>query len=124
MRRSLLALLRTPDARSLGWALSALLALNVFVAGLHLGFASATSRGAVLCSAEQPGNGGVPSPATHDQPCCLAGCMTPALGLASPPAEIARALPILLAMQVPAADAPMAIRQERANAPRGPPVLA
>jgi hypothetical protein len=127
MRRSLFALLRGPDGRSLARALAALLFLGAVIGqlpgGLH---GAAAAGGPVLCSASA--NSSAPgAPAGNDfAPCCLALCagslapvvVSPAPALADVPASAAPVLQPLLSETTSADFAALPF------GPRGPPVPA
>jgi hypothetical protein len=127
MRRSLFALLRGPDGRSLARALAALLFLSAVIGqlpgGLH---GAAAAGGPVLCSALA--NSSAPgAPVSNDfAPCCLALCagslapivVSPAPAIADVPASSAAVLQPAL---IESASAGFA---ELPFGPRGPPVLA
>jgi hypothetical protein len=122
MRRSLFAIFRGRDGRSLAWALALLLVVNAFVAGAHTGFAASPS--AVLCTIDKAA-GDSQAPAGHGEPCCLAGCLTPALGLGD--AVAALPLPVALpgrALSSPDAAIVMVLPPIGSHGPRGPPLFA
>jgi hypothetical protein len=120
MRRSLLAILRGIDGRSIGRALAFLLVVNALAAGFHTGAIAATGT---LCTAFHTGSTGTPSAPAYPDPCCMAGCAAQAVGL---PGEAASIQPPEFA----AAPAPGFAASSEAIAfrlfdhgPRGPPFL-
>ena len=123
MRRSLLAVLRGPDGRSLAWALAILVALNAFVAGGHIGYAG---EGPAVCTvaSHSPTGDGSPTPAQGD-PCCFAGCISTATGLAGGEVVALPFPPEALTAFPPAAPAVATdVPHIAGHGPRGPPTLA
>jgi hypothetical protein len=129
MSRSLLAMVRGPDGRSLAWALALLLVLSgVFGAFSSAGMAGAGPDASLLCrgdvSSDGAGAPAIPTPEDHGF-CCTLGCGPSQAGAHAvvdgvPPAMVpARGIS-------PPADAPgvIALHRPASAGPRGPPVLA
>jgi len=123
MRRSLFAIFRGSDGRSLAWALALLLLVNAFVAGANTGFAA--TPGALLCAiGDAHGSRDAPGGARHGDPCCLAGCVNSAAG-AELPATILPLPHTTTGTPVLPNDAvALVLPQPSGHGPRGPPLLA
>ena len=130
MRRSLFALLRGVDGRSLARALAALVFVNALIAGLHGGMLAqaATSDTPVIC-ALAGGQDTPANPASDDdhRACCLLGCISAAATVVPPTSPELAGLPssALGACRAcrprPARRTPHPI--EGPASPRGPPLL-
>jgi hypothetical protein len=128
-RRSLLALLRGSDGRSIGRSLAALVLVNVLLAGLHGGAmaqAAATSVPAICTLAGANGDPGHPANDPDYRACCVLGCLTAVANVVPPDSPVladeppAIALPVFVTLAAGhATPHPLA---GPAN-PRGPPLL-
>lgn len=128
-RRSLLALLRGPDGRSIGRGLALLVLVNVLIAGLHGGAVAqvAAAGGLAICTlAGANSDPGHPANDPDSRACCMLGCLTAVATVVPPnlpvladePPEIA--LPAFVTLAAGhATPHPLA---GPAN-PRGPPLL-
>lgn len=128
-RRSLLALLRGPDGRSITRGLAVLVLVNVLLAGLHggaLAFSATTATPTTCTSAGGNGDPAFPANDSDYRACAMVGCLSavasvlppdsPALADAPPP------LPLPAFIALPAGHAtphPLA----RPGNPRAPPLL-
>ncbi len=129
MRRSLFALLRGVDGRSLARALAALVFVNALIAGLHGGMLAqaATSDTPVIC-ALAGGQDTPADPARDDdhRACCLLGCISAAATVVPPTSPELAGLPsstLVLATLPPAKGATTPHPIESPASPRGPPLL-
>lgn len=126
MRRSLFALLRGSDGRSLARALACLLLLNTIVAGLVEGAMAAPAAPGLLCSVdgarEVPAS---PDGANRSLTCCEMGCTAAAPALPPEPAAVPgpAIVPTGFYRHPSIAAAPPSALPD-AHRPRGPPVLA
>ena len=115
----LLAIFRGSDGRSLAIALACLLVVSSLIGGVQAG-AAANAETGVLCTLGDVTGSGAP-PADHPEPCCMAGCISPApiLAAATPFAPADRSVDVLrpLAGSV-SPDLPQLV-----HGPRGPPSL-
>jgi hypothetical protein len=120
MRRSLLAIFRGPDGRSLAWALAFLLIVNGVATGGQIGFAAANPA-VVLCTiGDHPAGDKAPLPG-HENPCCPAACSAAFGALSAPeiPLPQAKRMPGQLfrsSSESVALDLPQLV-----HGPRGPP---
>ena len=124
MRRSLFALLRGADGRSLARALACLLLINAVVGGFVSG-AQAADPAAVLCTigiGSDPADAPAPS---HDAACCEFGCVpvTPALATTPNVVPERQAVGDVRPPVIPDPAATPAMRIA-GHGPRGPPSLA
>ncbi len=126
-RRSLLALLRGPDGRSMARGLALIVLVNVLLAGLHggaLAQSAATDTPAICTFAGPNSDPGHPANDPDRRACCTLGLASvnvmppspPVLADAPPPV----ALPVFIAL--PAGHAAPHPLDGPAN-PRGPPLL-
>lgn len=74
-RRSPLAIFRGSDGHSLAIALACLLVVSSLIGGAQVAAANAATG--VLCTLGDATGSGAP-PADHPEPCCMAGCLSPA----------------------------------------------
>ena len=128
-RRSLLALFRGPDGRSMAHALALVVLVNVLLAGLHGGALalSATTGTPVVCTlAGANSDPGHPANDPDDRACCTLGCLSAVASVVPPSSPVladappAIALPVFIALLAGhATPHPLA----RPSNPRGPPLL-
>jgi len=128
-RRSLLALFRGSDGRSLARGLTLLVLVNVLLAGLHVGaMANAAASGTEVVCTSAGGHSNPASPAGGDdtRSCCLIGCLSVVTSFVAPSSPVvadappAVAMPALMARPVACASPHLL---DRPAGPRGPPLL-
>jgi hypothetical protein len=117
----LLAVLRGSDGRSLAIALACLLVVSSLIGGVQAGVAASPATG-VLCTLGATG-GGAP-PADHPEPCCMAGCLSPAPVLAATPAALSAPANRSVDVLRPLAGSISPDLPQLIFGPRGPPSLA
>jgi hypothetical protein len=128
-RRSLLALFRGSDGRSIGRGLAVLVLVNVLLAGLHGGAmaqAAATGVPAICTLAGANSDPGHPGSDPGYRSCCMLGCLSAVASVVPPDSLVLADAPPAIAMPVfitlaagHATPHPLA---GPAN-PRGPPLL-
>ena len=128
-RRSLLALLRGPDGRSIGRGLALLVLVNVLLAGLHGGaLAQAAGTGVpAICTLSGPNHDpGYPANDVDHRACCMLGCVAATANIL-PPAlpALADVHPAILA-DISQLSTTVRVRSHLSDGPaqpRGPPLL-
>jgi hypothetical protein len=133
MQKSLFALMRGADGRSLARALIVLLLANVIVGGFHLGAMAAAGDGVgVICSLASGAGAHAPGPTQpqNDCPCCALGCALACGHASAVPVEPSLAA-IALAPPARSVAAPVRLdhaapssRLSSSNGPRSPPLPA
>ncbi len=118
----LLAILRGSDGRSLAIALACLLVVSSLIGGVQAGAAANAATG-VLCTLGDATGGEAP-PADHPEPCCIAGCLSPAPILAATPAALSAPADKSVDVLRPLAGAISPDVPQLVHGPRGPPSLA
>ena len=130
MPRSLLAILRGSDGRSLARALALLVLVNVVLAGLHGGVLAASSADGAPVVCALAGGGSAPASPADDQQqhaCCLIGCVSSVITAVAPAAPVIADVPLAVATPLPMppqTGRTIAHLLEAPTGPRGPPVLA
>lgn len=117
----LLAVLRGSDGRSLAIALACLLAVSSLIGGLQAGAAANAATG-VLCTLGDVTGSGAP-PADHPEPCCMAGCLSPAPVLTATPAALSAPANKSVDVLRPLAWSISPDLPQLVHGPRGPPSL-
>ena len=118
----LLAVLRGSDGRSLAIALACLLAVSSLIGGVQVAAAADAATG-VLCTLGNATGGGAP-PADHPEPCCMAGCLSPAPTLAATSAVLSAPANKSVDVLRPLVGSISPDLPQLVHGPRGPPSLA